>query len=215
MDSPAPESAENWPAGDPSAGDSSAKRPSAGTPSAEQSPGQAESVARDICLRQLTGAPKTRAQLAGALARKDVHDDVAERVLDRLEHAGLIDDAAFAEAWVQSRHAGRGLARRALRAELRKRGVDEETASGALDMLDHSDELATARCLVERKLPSTRHLQPATRLRRLAGMLARKGYSSGLAARVVREALEAEGLGAADIAEFPEAESPDDEITGG
>lgn len=202
MDPRARESAEDPPADLPSA-----ERPSAGKPSAEGAPADPESVARDICLRKLTGAPKTRGQLADALARKDVPDEVAERVLDRLEHAGLVDDAEFAEAWVQSRHAGRGLARRALRSELRKRGVDEETASEALDALSDEDELATARRLVARKLPSTRHLEPAARVRRLAGLLARKGYSSGLTARVVREALEAEGAGEEELAQVPEPES--------
>lgn len=149
-------------------------------------------VARSICLKLLTGAPKTRAQLADALRRKNVPDDAAERVLDRLGEVGLVDDAAFAEAWVQSRRAGRGLASKALRAELRRRGVDEDTAGEAVDSLDPEEEAATARALVDRKLPSTRRLEPATRFRRLAGMLARKGYPSGLVTRVVKEALAAE-----------------------
>lgn len=156
-------------------------------------PADPESVARSICLRLLTGAPKTRAQLADALRRKNVSDEVAERVLDRLGEVGLVDDAAFAEAWVQSRHAGRGLARKALRSELRQRGVGADTAAEALQTLDHDHEVIAARSLVERRLPSTRRLQRATRFRRLVGMLARKGYSGALAAQVVREALEAEG----------------------
>ena len=50
-----------------------------------------------------------------------------------------------------------------------------------------------------RKLPSTRGQAPDARLRRLAGMLARKGYSSGLAFAVVREALAAEGDDVDDV----------------
>jgi regulatory protein len=150
-------------------------------------------VARSIALRLLTGAPRTRAQLREAMAKRDVPDEVAEQVLDRFEEVRLVDDAEYAELWVRSRHTGRGLARRALAQELRHRGVDAETASEALDQLDDDTELQTARELVARRLTSTRRLDRDARIRRLAGMLARKGYSSGVAMRVVREALDAEG----------------------
>ncbi|QFY07140.1 recombination regulator RecX [Nonomuraea phyllanthi] len=153
-----------------------------------------ESVARAICLRLLTMAPKTRAQLAEALRKRDVPEEAAEAVLSRFSELGLIDDEAFAAAWVDSRHHGRGLAKRALAAELRHRGVDTDTVKEAVERLDPDQEAETARRLVDRKLASTRKLDPKTRTRRLAGMLARKGYSSGLAFRVIREALEEEGI---------------------
>ncbi|GAA4626024.1 hypothetical protein GCM10023196_032550 [Actinoallomurus vinaceus] len=167
--------------------------PTPGSAAAQGPPADPEAVAREICLRQLSFAPKTRAQLADALRRKGVPDDVAERVLSRYSEVGLIDDAAFARAWVESRHAGRGLARRALAAELRQRGVADETVSEAMEELGPEQEEAAARELVARRLPGTRGLDPVKRTRRLMGMLARKGYSGGLAYRVVREALEAEG----------------------
>ncbi|GAB2912644.1 hypothetical protein GCM10027203_10130 [Nonomuraea fastidiosa] len=153
-----------------------------------------EAVARAICLRLLTIAPKTRAQLADALRKRDVPEEAAEAVLSRFSELGLINDEAFAAAWVDSRHHGRGLAKRALAAELRQRGVDSETVSEAVERLDPEQEVETARRLVERKLASTRSLDPQKRTRRLAGMLARKGYPSGLAYRVIREALEQEGI---------------------
>ncbi|MEV5707828.1 regulatory protein RecX [Actinoallomurus sp. NPDC052274] len=170
-----------------------AEGPTPGSPAAQGPPADPEAVAREICLRQLSFAPKTRAQLADALRRKGVPDDVAERVLGRYSEVGLIDDAAFARAWVESRHAGRGLGRRALAAELRRRGVADETVSEAMEELGPEQEEAAARELVARRLPGTRGLDPVKRTRRLMGMLARKGYSGGLAYRVVREALEAEG----------------------
>lgn len=155
----------------------------------EDSPGDPESVARSICLRQLAAAPRTRAQLADALARRDVPEDVADRVLDRFGQVGLINDAMFAEMWVSSRHQGRGLARRALSAELRQRGVDAETTRDAVAALDADDEESAARQLVQRRLRSMGSVDPAARQRRLLGMLARKGYSAGLAYRVIREEL--------------------------
>ncbi|WP_308193457.1 recombination regulator RecX [Nonomuraea sp. MG754425] len=153
-----------------------------------------ESVARAICLRLLTMAPKTRAQLAEALRKRDVPEEAAEAVLSRFSELGLINDEAFATAWVDSRHHGRGLAKRALAAELRHRGVDSDTVNEAVERLDPDQEEETARRLVERKLAATRSLDPQTRTRRLAGMLARKGYPSGLSFRVIREALEQEGI---------------------
>lgn len=157
-------------------------------------PADPEAAAREICLRLLSFSPRTRAQLADALRRKGVPDDVAERVLGRYSEVGLIDDAAFARAWVQSRHAGRGLARRALADELRRRGVADETVNDAVEELDPAQEEAAARELVAKRMAATRGLDPAKRTRRILGVLARKGYSGGLAYRLVREALEAEGI---------------------
>ncbi|MFD0278819.1 regulatory protein RecX [Kitasatospora sp. NPDC127111] len=155
-----------------------------------------ETRARDICLRLLTGAAKSRKQLADALRKREIPDEVAGQVLARLEEVGLIDDAAFAQAWVESRHAVRGLSRRALAQELRTKGVTGEPAERALAQLDQDDETEAARALVERKLRTTRGLERQARMRRLVGVLARRGYSEGLAFRVVREALDEEAAGA-------------------
>lgn len=148
--------------------------------------------AREVCLRLLTLAPRTRAQLADALKKRGIPDDTAEEVLGRFTDVGLIDDAAFARAWVESRHHGRGLSARALSAELRRRGVNDDQIREAVDELGPDAEVETARLLVAKKLAATRGLPPETRTRRLAGVLARKGYPPGLSFRVIREALEAD-----------------------
>jgi regulatory protein len=149
-----------------------------------------ESVARRILLDQLTGRARTRAELATRLAKKNVPDEVAQPLLARFEDVGLIDDRAFARTWVESRSAGKGLARRALAHELRRKGVAEEVARAALDEVDPDSEVETARRLVRRRLASASRLDTRTALRRLTGMLARKGYPPAVAARVVREELE-------------------------
>jgi regulatory protein len=179
-----------------------------------QGPDDPESRARQICLRQLALAPKTRSQLHEALRKRDIPDDVADSVLSRFADVGLIDDAAFAKAWVESRHYSKGLAGRALKAELRQRGVAADEIADAVATLSPDAEVETARRLVERKLASTRGQPTETRTRRLAGMLARKGYPAGLAFRVIREALEAEAetrnaddAGDADGAPFDETQS--------
>ncbi|MER6225389.1 recombination regulator RecX [Streptomyces sp900105755] len=177
--------------GEPSAedgGSSSTSRAEQGEPPADQA-----ERARAICLRLLTGTPRTRKQLADALRKREIPDDVVEEVLSRFEEVGLINDSAFADAWVESRHHGRGLARRALARELRTKGVDSALIDEAVAQLDSEQEEETARELVARRLRSTRGLDRDRRIRRLAGMLARKGYSEGMALRVVRRALEEEG----------------------
>ena len=158
--------------------------------------GDPEAQARQICLRLLTLAPRTRAQLAPAMHRRGVPDETAEAVLSRFADVGLIDDAAFARAWVESRHYSRGLSRRSLSAELRRQGVQTEEIREAVDTLDLEQEVATARRLVERKLAGTRGQPPEARARRAAGTLARKGYPAGLVFRLIKEVLEHEGADA-------------------
>ena len=151
-----------------------------------------EAVGRTILLDALTGQARTRKELADKLAKREVPDDVAAELLDRFTDVGLIDDGTFAQQWVESRHRSRGLAPRALAQELRRKGVGDEETRAALEQIDESDQREAARALVERKLRSMRGLDPQVATRRLAGMLARKGYGAGLAFSVVREAL-AEG----------------------
>ncbi len=152
----------------------------------------AESVARKILLDQLTGRARSRADLAKKLASKGVPDDVATRLLDRFEEVGLVDDEAFAREWVAQRSQGRGLARRALRQELRRKGIADDVAAEALDEVGHDDEVEAARELVRRKLRSVLGLDEQRAVRRLVGMLARKGHSAGVAYRVVREEMGAD-----------------------
>ena len=165
----------------------------AGTSPAENEVSDPEAQARQICLRLLTVAPRTRAQLAQALRRRGVPGDAAEAVLARFTDVGLIDDAAFARAWVESRHHSRGLSRRSLSAELRRQGVQSEENREAVDTLDPEQEVVTARRLVEQKMAGTRGQPPEVRIRRAAGTLARKGYPAGLVFRLIKEVLEQEG----------------------
>jgi len=160
-----------------------------------------EAVARMILLDELTGQARSRAELAAKLARKGVPEEVAQRMLTRFEVVGLIDDESFAKAWVQSRQPGKGLARRALAQELRRKGVDDPVVRDALDEIDPGEEVESARLLVRRRLHSVRRVDRITAIRRLTGVLARRGYPTGLAARVVREELEAAGRDVGDLFE--------------
>jgi regulatory protein len=161
-------------------------------PVAAGPPADPEAVARKILLDQLTGQARSRSELADRLAKKNVPDDVATRLLDRFEEVGLVDDDAFARAWVASRQPGKGLARRALAQELRRKGIDDEVAREALDEIDPADEEAAARVLVRKKLRTLARVDDTVATRRLVGLLARKGYPSGLSFAVVREELAAD-----------------------
>jgi regulatory protein len=149
-----------------------------------------EAVARKILLDALTGQARSRQELAGKLAGRGVPDDLAAELLDRFTEVGLIDDAAYARQWVESRHRSRGLAPRALAQELRRKGVGDDEAKAALEQIDEADQRIAARALVDKKLRSMRGLDRQVATRRLAGLLARKGYGAGLAFSVVREALD-------------------------
>jgi regulatory protein len=105
-------------------------------------------VAREICLRLLTDRARTRQELAHALARKGVPADAAAAVLDRFDEVGLIDDVAFAGRWVRSRHAHRGLGRRAIAVELRRKGVADDVAAEALGEVDAESEARRASATV-------------------------------------------------------------------
>jgi regulatory protein len=157
-------------------------------------------VARAIVLRQLTNSPKSRLQLAGKLAERNVPDDVAEAVLDRFEEVKLIDDADFADMWVRSRAQSRKLAKGALRRELAEKGIDTDTAAVALEQLSDEDEESAARELVQRKLRGVTGFEDRAErdktTRRLASLLARKGYQPSQAFRIVGAVLDEAVAGA-------------------
>ncbi|WP_084467318.1 RecX family transcriptional regulator [Actinokineospora inagensis] len=154
--------------------------------------------ARDLCYRLLAGRDRTRLELAQALRRKEIPDDVAAGVLAKFDAAGLINDVAFAESWVRSRHEHRGLGRRALATELRRKGVDEDVVAEAVAAVDTDAEVERAAELVRKKLPGLRAHDDQVKIRRLVAMLARRGYSEGLAYRVVRTEIDADRADQAD-----------------
>ncbi|MGW0158358.1 recombination regulator RecX [Mycobacterium sp. NPDC003323] len=141
--------------------------------------------ARDVCLRLLTVRARTRAELEAQLAKRGYPEDVGVRVLDRLVEVGLLDDAAFAQEWVRSRRTNSGKGKRALAAELRTKGVDAELIASTLDSVDAGEWRVQAEQLVAAKLRRERLDDELKVTRRLVAMLARRGYSQGMAFDVV------------------------------
>jgi regulatory protein len=160
---------------------------------AEMSPEEAWQKAKGVCFDLLAARPRTQDELRNALRRKGFDPEMGERLLAKLDSSGLVDDAAFAEQWVRSRHAHQGLARSALVAELKRKGVDGGVAAEAAGEIDRESEEQRARELVRKRLRSMTTLDEQAATRRLLGTLARKGYPQGLAYAVVRDELRSAG----------------------
>ena len=160
-------------------------------PSTSEKPAEPkrEEQARDVCLRLLTVRARTRSELEAQLTKRGYPDDVGARVLDRLVEVGLLDDVAFAEEWVRSRRANSGKGKRALATELRTKGVDPDVIAETLDGVDAGEWRVQAEELVAAKLRRDKLDDEMKVTRRLVGMLARRGYSQGMAFDVVRTQL--------------------------
>ncbi|WP_225726554.1 MULTISPECIES: recombination regulator RecX [unclassified Nocardia] len=146
--------------------------------------------AKEACLRLLAVRARSRAELAQRLSAKGFQPEVIEAALDRMTEVGLVDDAAFAEQWVHSRHTFSGKGKQALARELRIKGVTPADAAAALAAITTDDESARATELVRRKLRTLpRDLDRDKTIRRLVGMLARRGFNQSLAYTIVKAEL--------------------------
>lgn len=160
-----------------------------GASNAASGASDAESAARAIVLRQLSMTARSRVQLERKLRQRGCDDAVAASVLDRLTELGLVDDEAYAGMLVRDQHSSKGLARGALAHELRKQGIDPELAGGALQQVGAGDERLRAEQLAAKKVRTMGGLAPDVQARRLAALLARKGYPGEIAWPVVRDAI--------------------------
>jgi regulatory protein len=161
-----------------------------------EAPSDPENVARILVLRRLDHAPRTRVELERYLTQRGIPDEAATTVLDRFTEVGLIDDMAYARGWVTSRHGTRGLGKRAVAQELRRKGVADDIIAEALDPIDADQERARALELARSRYPQVMGLPYATQVRRLMGALTRRGYDVGLASAVVREVISEESADA-------------------
>ncbi len=145
--------------------------------------------AREVALRSLTAARRSRSQVSHTLLRRGYPECIVEPLLDRFEAVGLLNDIEFAASVVRSGQADRGLSRLAIAQELRRRGIDDEIASQALAEIGEESESEAARAVARTRLARTRGLETEVRLRRAVGALARKGYPPSLAFEVVQREL--------------------------
>ena len=151
--------------------------------------------AREIALRLLTHTARSSAQLREGLTSRDVAPDVADEVIARYQEVGLLDDAALAASIVRTRHRERGRSRRAIEQELRRKGFESEHIDAALDQITADDEHDAARNLAAKRWESLEGLDDQVRVRRVVGMLGRRGYAPGLAYGLVQELQRADRSG--------------------
>jgi regulatory protein len=150
---------------------------------------EAADAAKQVLLRRLSHAPRTRKELAKDLKDKDISDEVANVALDRFEEVGLINDQALASNYVSSQHERKGLGKNALRQQLRSKGISDDVALEAISQISDDQEFQAAFALACKKIRSLQRDDAKTQLRKIVGVLARKGYSSNLAFRVAKEVI--------------------------
>ena len=150
---------------------------------------------RKRALLLLDQRQRSRHELRIRLLGLEFAPELVDEVLDSLEKSLLIDDSRFAAEWVRQRAATRGKSPRALDMELRDKGVAADIRAESLSQITAEDEEAQARTVAEKKAREVKTV-PAHRaeydkaLRRVVGVLARRGYGSELSMRVAREALD-------------------------
>lgn len=142
--------------------------------------------AREIALRILTHSPRSCAQLRSRLIDKGVEPGLADSLIARYVEVGLLDDAALAAQIARTRHNERGLAPRAIRLELQRKGFEPADIEAALEPIDDAID-DRARELARKKWDSLGHLDHQVKVRRVVGMLARRGYAPSSAFSVVKD----------------------------
>lgn len=156
---------------------------------------QAKAKVRSRALGLLDQRARSRAELRTRLIDAEFEPDLVDELIDDLQRAGLLDDASFAREWVRQRHARRGKSSRVLDRELQEKGVDAGLRAEALEQIDAADEEATARALAEKKARSIMDVpadyqESQKALRRIVGVLARRGFPTEMSLRIANEALD-------------------------
>ena len=152
--------------------------------------------AREIAIRLLTHSPRSVAQLRERLLMREVEPEVVEEILERYQEVGLLDDPQLAATIARTRHLERSKSRRAVRQELQRKGFEPHDIDAALEHISDDDEHAVARELAFKRWGQLAGVDRDARVRRVVGMLGRRGYSPSLAFSLVRECEDADNSGA-------------------
>lgn len=148
------------------------------------------SLVLEAALRFLEARQRSAAEVRRRLLLHGYRADLVDGAIGRLLDLAIIDDAAFAHAWVESRDRARPRGERALRRELAAKGVDRETVDGAIEERDaaapDADADAARRLLDRNARALARVADPRARRQRAYALLARNGFDSELAMSSVR-----------------------------
>lgn len=152
--------------------------------------------AREIALRLLTHSPRSAAQLREGMLSRDVEPEVADEVIERYREVGLLDDPELAATIARTRHRERGKSRRAVRQELQRKGFEVHDIDAALEQISDESEHEVAREMAFKRWDQLEGVDRDKRVRRVVGMLGRRGYSPSLAFALVRECEDADNSSA-------------------
>ncbi|HEX6508119.1 MAG TPA: RecX family transcriptional regulator [Chloroflexota bacterium] len=149
--------------------------------------GQEDAVdrAHNAALNYLSFRPRSKREMEDYFRRRKVDSDTVASVLERLERAGLVDDGEFARFWVENRQTFRPRGTRALRMELRQKGVQSETIEATVESIGDETEIALQ--AARQKLRSFAHLDDRTFQQKMIGFLQRRGFPYGVSAHVARD----------------------------
>lgn len=145
--------------------------------------------ALDRAVGYLAARARSKREIEQKLLQAGYRPSTVEMVIYKLERENLLDDADFARQWVESR-SNRSLGRSRIAQELRRKGVSQEEADDALSIIEDEDQLSGAVALAEKAAGRIKPGEdPRKTANRIAGMLARRGYSWDIAKEAIRQAL--------------------------
>jgi SOS response regulatory protein OraA/RecX len=164
-------------------------------------------VVLNAAARFLEARARSVGEVRRRLTQAGYRPDLVEGAIDRLTGLGMLDDEAFARAWIESRDRASPRGERALRQELALKGIDRETIEAALEARRRGervgrlgealpdslagdpdpgapDEAAAWRLLDRRAAALRRAADPRARRQKAYAMLARNGFDPATCASV-------------------------------
>jgi regulatory protein len=147
-------------------------------------------------LRFLETRPRSEREVRTRLVQKGATPELVDQVVERLRTLGLIDDAAFAQYWIENRERFSPRGARALKAELRNKGLANEVIVAEVE--DAVDEEAGAREVALRQARRLARLDERTFRQRLWAYLGRRGFDYEAIASAVDQAWTSLGAGEAE-----------------
>ena len=148
-------------------------------------------AARAVALRFLGYSARSRSEMQKRLERDEFAPEIIAAVLAELEARNWVNDAQFARDWVEDRAERKKYGKGRLAAELRRKGVDKDEVTAALDTVEDDDELARARSAAASrwKLSEDETDREAIQAekRRVAAFLQRRGFGWAIITQVLAE----------------------------
>lgn len=156
---------------------------------------EAKAPVRKKALGLLNYRARSTQELRGKLRDAEFEVAVIDEVIADLERSKLLDDESFAREWVYQRHNRRGKTRLVLDHELADKGIAPAIRAQALEQIDDDDEAELAEALAEKKARKVKRINSRAdydkELRKIVGVLARRGFGQGMALKYGRQSLDA------------------------